>query len=111
MAKYQMIFDTQAGEKDFTVDIDHRELLAEIESDFLRDLEERGLFLRGNGEVFFKWEGRELNKWAPLPDQGVRPNDIIRVGVKAPPLQLRRNNAIYAVTEREELREGDDIII
>src|SRR5262249_16422257 len=76
-----------------------------------RDIEERGLFLRGNGEVFFQWEGRELNKLTPLPDQGVRPNDIIRVGIKTPPLQLRRDNSIYDVRGREELREGDDIII
>lgn len=115
MAKYQMIFDTQSGEKSFNVAVDDHEVLAEVAADLLLDLEERGYVLKGGregaGDVVFKWEGAALDPQAPLPEQGVRPNDIIRIGIHTPPLQLRRDNDVYDVTRREELREGDDIIV
>lgn len=115
MPKYQMIFDTQEGEISFNVDIDASEVLDGVLTEILAELNANGHILKGwqdgVGEVACKWEGKELHKSLPLPDQKVKPNDILRVGVAAPPLQVRRENDFWDVNQRIELQEGDDIFI
>ena len=48
-----------------------------------------------------------------LRQQGLRPNEVLRVTVRAPKpvLQLRRDDQAHDVLEKEELYEGDDIIV
>jgi hypothetical protein len=46
-----------------------------------------------------------------LPEQGVRPNDVIRVSIKRPSLELNRDGELYEITERTELRTGDEILL
>lgn len=115
MPKYQMIFDTKEGEAFFTVDIDQDESLDGVLTEILADLHDKGRILRGwqdgVGEVVCKWEGRELRKTRPLPEQQVKPNDILRVGIAVPPLQVRRDEDFFDITRRVELREGDDIFV
>ena len=117
MAQYQMYFGTQTGWTNFNVDIDEDEALQSVLPDVLRELEESGYVLQGwhegSGELVVTWEGRELDLGKALPQQGLRPNEVLRVAVRAqkPLLQLRRENEPHDVVEREELREGDDIIV
>ena len=117
MPQYQMYFGTQSGWTNFNVDIDEDEVLQSVLSDVLRELEESGHVLKGwqggSGELVVTWEGRELDLGEALPQQGLRPNEVLRVAVRAqkPALQLRRENEPHDVVEREELHEGDDIIV
>jgi hypothetical protein len=117
MAQYQMYFGTQNGWTNFNVDIDEDEALQSVLPDVLRELEESGHVLKGwregSGELVVTWEGRELDVGQALPQQGLRPNEVLRVAVRAqkPSLQLRRENEPHDVVRREELREGDDIIV
>lgn len=110
-----MYFDAQKGEINYKVDIDRQESLDGVMHEILSELEMNGHLLRGwrggLGEVVCKWEGRELDFGLSLPEQGVRENDVLRVAVKSPALQLRREGETYEISAREELREGDDIII
>jgi hypothetical protein len=117
MAQYQMYFSTQRGWTNFNVDIDEDEALQSVLPDVLRELEENGHVLKswqdGSGDLVVTWEGRELDLREALPRQGLRPNEVLRVAVRAPKpsLQLRRDNEPHDVVGREELREGDDIIV
>lgn len=115
MPSYQIYFDTQNGEVNYKVDIDDHEILRDVVHDILSELEEGGHILRGrtsgSGDVICKWEGRDLDFNAPLKQQGVRPNDVMRVGIKSPTLQLRRDGQLYEVKSREEIRHGDDVIL
>jgi hypothetical protein len=116
MPKYQIYFDTQEGEIHRTVTIDENEVMDDLLGDILAEFEERdGFVLRGwregLGNPVCRWEGRELNGSRTLPEQGVRPNDVIRVSIKRPSLELNRDGELYEVTERTELRSGDDIIV
>jgi hypothetical protein len=116
MPKYQIYFDTQEGEIHRTVTIDENEILDGLLGDILAEFEERdGFVLRGwregLGNPSCRWEGKELNGARTLPEQGVRPNDVIRVSIKRPSLELNRDGDLYEVTERTELRSGDDILI
>jgi hypothetical protein len=117
MAQYQMYFGTQSGWTNFNVDIDEDEALQNVLPDVLRELEESGHVLHGwqdgSGELVVTWEGRELDLEKALPQQGLRPNEVLRVTVRAPKpvLQLRQDDEAHDVLEREELREGDDIIV
>jgi hypothetical protein len=116
MPKYQMIFDTDAGQKNWTCTIENDEVLDEVETDILDGLRDKGNYLRGwregNSKVVYRWEGRELDRGIPLRELGVRPNDIIRVSIDLPPLKIRRDGDLeFAVERREGLREGDDIIV
>jgi hypothetical protein len=63
------------------------------------------------GNPAARWEGLDLSGSLTLPEQGVRPNDVIRVSIKSPSLELRRDGELYEVTDRTELRSGDDILI
>lgn len=116
MPKYQMFFDTQAGEVSAKVDIDDREILQDLLPELLSQLEEdTGAKLKGwregVGEPVCVWEGRELEQSTPLPNQGVRPNDVLRVSISKPKLQIRREGRQYEIDHRVELHEGDDLIV
>jgi hypothetical protein len=79
MSKYQMYFDTVAGETRYNVDIDDDELLDVVLDEILFDLRERGDILKGDGDPQVVWNGQSLDFAQPLPAQGVRPNDVLRV--------------------------------
>ena len=116
MPKYQMYFDTQDGEVHRTVTIDESEVLDDLLGDILAEFEERdGYVLRGwregLGNPFCQWEGRELSNTRTLPEQGVRPNDVIRVSIKRPSLELNRDGELYEINDRTELRSDDQIIV
>jgi len=116
MPKYQIYFDTQDGEIHRTVTIDENEVLNDLLGDILAEFEERdGHVLRGwregLGNPTCRWEGKELDGSMTLPEQGVRPNDVIRVSIKRPSLELNRDGELYEVNERTELRTGDEILL
>jgi len=83
MPKYQMYFDTIQGETKYNVDIDEDESLDEVLHEILYDLRERGDVLQGDGEPQVVWNSQALDFSAPLPSQGVRPNDVLRVSTIA----------------------------
>jgi hypothetical protein len=79
MPKYQVYFDTVSGEIRYNVDIDENECLQAVLDEILFELGERGSRLKGNGPPQVTWAGQSLDFSNPLPGQGVRPNDILRV--------------------------------
>ena len=83
MPKYQMYFDTVSGEAKYNVDIDDSETLNAVLEEILFDLRERGDVLKGDGEPEVVWNGTSLDFAAPLPGQGVRPNDVLRISTLA----------------------------
>jgi hypothetical protein len=116
MPKYQIYFDTQDGEIHRTVTIDENEVLNDLLGDILAEFEERdGYVLRGwregLGNPTCRWEGKDLDVSTELPEQGVRPNDVIRVSIKRPSLELNRDGELYEINDRTELRTGDEIIL
>jgi hypothetical protein len=83
MPKYQVYFDTIQGETKYNVDIDEVEVLDQVLHEILYDLRERGDVLQGDGEPQVVWNGAALDFATPLPQQGVRPNDVLRVSTIA----------------------------
>lgn len=83
MPKYQMYFDTIKGETRYNVDIDDDEPIDEVLDEILYDLRERGDMLQGEGEPQVVWNGSALDFGASLPEQGVRPNDVLRISTVA----------------------------
>lgn len=83
MPKYQMYFDTVSGETKYNVDIDEDEVLDVVLDEILYDLRERGDVLQGDGQPLVQWDGQALDFSEPLPAQGVRPNDVLRVSTLA----------------------------
>jgi hypothetical protein len=83
MPKYQMYFDTIAGESKYNVDIDEEEPLDQVIEEILYDLRERGDILQGDGEPQVLWNGQFLDFSRTLPHQGVHPNDVLRVSTIA----------------------------
>jgi hypothetical protein len=79
MPKYQMLFDTIRTEQKFNVDIDEQETLDATLDEILFELRERGDYLKGEGQPQVVWNGCSLDFSVPLPEQGVRTNDILRV--------------------------------
>ena len=84
MAHYQVYFDTLEGEKRYDVDIGDDEPIEQVLRDILVELAERGHVMRGLavGDLKVIWggrEGRELDLSRTLPEQGVRPNEVLRV--------------------------------
>ena len=81
MARYQIYFDTNEGERKFNVDIDDAEIIENVLRDILGELAERGLVLRGvaTGDLCVIWNGQELDLAQTLPAQNVRPNEVLRV--------------------------------
>lgn len=87
MAQYQVYFDTLEGEKRYDVDIGDEEPLELVLRDILGELSERGHMMKGLavGDLKVIWggrEGRELDLARTLPEQGVRPNEVLRVLVE-----------------------------
>jgi hypothetical protein len=86
MPKYQVYFDTLEGEKSFDADIGDDEPLEGVLREILIELSERGHMMRGLavGDLKVVWggPGRELDMARTLPEQGVRPNDVLRVLVE-----------------------------
>lgn len=83
MPKYQIYFDTINGETKYNVDIDDNELLQGVLDEILFELRERGSLLQGDGTPQVVWNGTSLDFETPLPYQGVRPNDVLRVSTIA----------------------------
>jgi hypothetical protein len=83
MPKYQIYFETISGETKYNVDIDEGETLDMVLEEILFDLRERGNVLKGEGEPEVIWNGSTLDFAAPLTQQGVRPNDVLRVSTVA----------------------------
>ena len=83
MPKYQIYFETISGETKYSVDIDEGETLNMVLEEILFDLRERGNVLKGDGEPEVIWNGSSLDFAAPLAQQGVRPNDVLRVSTVA----------------------------
>jgi hypothetical protein len=79
MPKYQIYFDTVSGEICYNVDIDENESLESVLDEILFELGERGSRLKGSGPPQVTWSGQALDFSSPLPSQGVRPNDILRI--------------------------------
>jgi hypothetical protein len=87
MPLYQVYFDTVEGERKYDVEIGDEESLEQVLRDVLVELSERGHMMRGlsTGDLKVTWggrEGRELDLSQPLNQQGVRPNDVLRVLVE-----------------------------
>lgn len=89
MPQYQVYFDTLEGERRYNVDIGDDESLEKVLRDVLVELSERGHMMRGlsTGDLKVIWGGgggggRELDLSHPLAEQGVRPNDVLRVLVE-----------------------------
>ena len=106
MPKYQMIFETKEGEAFFTVDIDHDESLDGVLTEILADLHDKGRILKGwqdgVGEVVCKWEGRELRKNIPLPEQHVKAK-LSSVAGEAPLTQTMPGANATAESVRSEV--------
>ena len=83
MPKYQIYFDAVSGETKYNVDIDEGETLNMVLEEILFDLRERGDVLKGDGEPEVIWDGTVLDFATPLPRQGVRPFDVLRVSTVA----------------------------
>jgi hypothetical protein len=83
MPKFQMYFDTMRGETRYNVDIDEAETLNDVLEEILFDLRERGDVLTGEGEPQVIWNGQSLDFSIPLFQQGVRPNDVLRISTIA----------------------------
>jgi hypothetical protein len=87
MPQYQVYFDTLEGEKRYDVDFGEEESIEQVLREIVVELSERGHMMRGlsTGDLKVIWggrEGRELDLSRTLPDQGVRPNDVLRVLVE-----------------------------
>ena len=87
MPQYQFYFDTVEGEKKYNVDLGEDEILEDVLRDILMELSEKGHVLRGlsTGDLKVIWggrQGKELDLGRTLPEQGVQPNDVMRVLVE-----------------------------
>ena len=87
MPQYQVYFDTLEGERKYNVDIGDDEPLEQVLRDILGELAEKGHMMKGlsTGDLKVVWggvEGRELDLARTLPEQGVHPNDVLRVLVE-----------------------------
>lgn len=84
MPQYQIYFDTMEGERKYKVDIGDDEALETVINDILVELTENGHVIKGlaDGALKVVWgraEGRELDLALTLPEQGVKPNEVLRV--------------------------------
>jgi ubiquitin-protein ligase len=87
MAHYQVYFDTLEGERKYNVDISDDEPIEQVLREILGELSERGHMMKGlaTGDLKVVWggaSGRELDLSRTLPEQGVKPNDVLRVLVE-----------------------------
>jgi len=82
-----MYFDTLEGEKKYNVDVGDSEPIEEVLRDILVELSEKGHTMKGlsTGDLKVVWggrQGRELDLSRTLPEQGVQPNEVLRVLVE-----------------------------
>ena len=87
MPQYQIYFDTLEGEKKYNVDIGDDEAIEQVLHDILVELSERGHMMKGlsTGDLKVVWggrQGKELDLTRTLPEQGVQPNEVLRVLVE-----------------------------
>lgn len=87
MPQYQMYFDTLEGEKKYNVDVGDNEILEEVLRDIVVELAEQGHVMKGlsTGDLKVIWggrEGQELDLSRTLAEQGVHPNEVLRVLVE-----------------------------
>jgi hypothetical protein len=86
MPQYQVYFDTLEGEKKYNVDFGDDERIEDVLRDILGELSERGHMMRGLStgdlKVVGGRDGRELDLARTLPEQSIRPNDVLRVLVE-----------------------------
>ena len=87
MAQYQVYFDTREGERKYSVDFGDDEPIEDVLKDILVELSEQGHTMEGlsTGDLKVVWggrEGRELDLSRTLSEQGVKPNDVLRVLVE-----------------------------
>ncbi len=87
MPQYQMYFDTLEGEKKYQVDISDHEALEGVLRDIVGELHDKGHVMKGlsTGDLKVIWggrDGKELDQSRTLPEQGVLPNDVLRVLVE-----------------------------
>jgi len=87
MPQYQVYFDTLEGERKYNVDFGDDEPIEQVLRDILVELSERGHMMKGlsTGDLKVVWggvEGRELDLSRTLPEQGVKPNEVLRVLVE-----------------------------
>jgi hypothetical protein len=81
-------FDTLEGERKYNVDFGDDERIEDVLRDIVGELSEKGHMMRGlsTGDLKVIWgggrDGRELDLSRTLPEQGVRPNDVLRVLVE-----------------------------
>ena len=82
MAKYQFYFETQSGEVNYGVQIEDHETLNDVLNDILNDLrDQHGHILAGEGNPQVVAAGRILDWGVPLPQQGVKYNEVVRVSL------------------------------
>jgi len=78
MPKYQVYFDTVSGEIRYNVDIDEEESLQNVLDEILFELGSAQQAQRQRPPQVL-WSGQAVDFGSPLPEQGIRPNDILRV--------------------------------
>lgn len=84
MPNYQMLFETVNGEVRDTVQIDDDEVLEGVLDDILYELKERrNVYLKGPGDPQVRCNGTLLDPNVSLRQQGVHPNDLLRVSTRA----------------------------
>ena len=108
MAQYQVYFDTLEGERKYNVDFGDDERIADVLRDIIGELSEKGHMMRGlsTGDLKVIWggrDGRELDLALTLGEQGVRPNDVLRVLVEIYEGGIRSLRADRIAKERELL--------
>ncbi len=81
MPDYEMYFDTKEGEVRYSVQITDEEQLGTVLREILVELTEMGHILKGPVASSLKviCDGRELDPSRRLPEQGVRPHQVLRV--------------------------------
>ena len=79
MAKYQIYFDTAAGQIMRNTEILDTEPLGVVLGDLLAALKEEGYVLNGKGDPVVVHDGHLLDRGQTLPDQRVNPNEVLRV--------------------------------
>jgi|SRR6185295_12293871 len=82
MPAYRLYVDTEAGELCYEgVQIGEDELVGDFLEGIIRELEETGAAVAGSsaGDLRLIWNEKELDVSATLPEQGVAPDDTLRI--------------------------------
>ena len=93
MPQYQVVFETSDGKRTFNVDFGDDELIADVLQEIGGELEEKGGLTPGaltaaDAVVLWSGEGaRRLDPVRTLPEQGVRPNDVLVIKISTAELR------------------------